>query len=144
MPEYYFQIDNSDRILSLTDRPTEFSDIAIDDIIRLLEEKKCLAFKKIKASLGAGFIKAEFVQENNSYMLDGISYNREQLSEELYKLNDYLVMELLEPHPQFAKFSKESLGCLRYLVGRRLSGEPVEILSFMRFWNKTKWISGKL
>ncbi len=135
MPEYYFQINNSNSILPLTDCPTEFTDTVIDNIIRLLENKKCLAFKKIKASLGVGFIKAEFVQDN-SYRLNGISYSREQLREELYKLTDYLVMEFLEPHPQFAKFSKESLGCLRYLVGRRLSGELVEILSFMRLGTK--------
>lgn len=41
-------------------------------------------------------------------------------------------MELLEPHEEFARFCKSSVGCLRYLIGRRLSGEAVEILSFMR------------
>lgn len=136
MPEYYFQIDNSDSILPLTDCPSESTNITIDNIIRLLEEKKCLAFKKIKASLGVGFIKAEFDQEANIYLLNGESFNRGQLSNELHKLNDYLVMELLQPHPQFAKYSKGSLGCLRYVIGRRLSGEPVEIVSYMRFGTK--------
>ncbi len=136
MPEYYFQINNSDSILALTDNTSEFTDFTVDSIIRLLEEKKCLAFKKIKASLGAGFIKAEFIQYDNVYLLNSKKFSRKQLYEELCSLNDYLVMEFLEPHPQFAKYSKESLGCLRYLIGRRLSGDMVEILSFMRFGTK--------
>ncbi len=136
MPDYYFQIDTPCCILPLTDCPVKYSEASIESIIKLLEDKKRLAFKKIKASLGIGFIKAEFNEEESIYKLNGEKYNYQELNEELHKLKDYLVMELLEPHPQFTKYSSESIGCLRYLIGRRLSGKVVEIISYMRLGTK--------
>lgn len=53
--------------------------------------------------------------------------------DKLSNLRGYLVTEYLLPHPEFSKLCNKSVGCLRYIVGRRLNGDLADVYSFMRF-----------
>lgn len=129
MPEYYFQIESNGDIISLMDCKVEYQ--GIHGIIELLKEKKNLAFKLIKASLGVGFYRAEYV-ESDTYLLNGERYNEKRFIEKIRSLRGYLITEYLKPHEEFRKYCDKSVGCLRYIIGRNLKGALVDIYTFMR------------
>ena len=130
MPDYYFQIENNGTILSLMNCPEDYQ--GVQGIVKILQEKKALAFKLIKASLGVGFYKAEFVGPN-CYFLNGVQYDEVAFIEKCLSLRGYLVTEYLKPHKEFAKFCDKSVGCLRFTIGRKLDGSLCHINTFMRF-----------
>lgn len=131
MPDYYYQITENSQIYSLMDLDTVKYGSNIESIIRLLENKRLLAFKLIKSSLGVGFYKAEYVC-GQGYFLNGKKYSKEELDRKIKSFRGYLVTEYLLPHPQFAKYCSNSIGCLRYTIGRKKDGDLVNISSFMR------------
>lgn len=133
MPDYYFILDG-DHILPLMDTDEKFKYDGINGLIRLLENKKRLALKLIKSSLGVGFYKAEF--DGSTYLLNEEKLTKHKFIERIKYLKGYLVTEYLLPHPEFAKFCDQSVGCLRYVIGRRCNNEIQEIYSFMRFGTK--------
>lgn len=133
MPDYYFILDGN-HILPLMDTDDEFKYDGINGLIRLLENKKRLALKLIKSSLGVGFYKAEF--DGSAYSLNEEKLTKQKFIERIKYLKGYLVTEYLLPHPEFAKFCDRSVGCLRYVIGRRCNNEIQEIYSFMRFGTK--------
>ena len=133
MPDYYFQIKSNGCILSLMDCTDGYR--GLEGIVRLLQEKKTLAFKLIKASLGLGFYKAEYT-EDKKYLLNGEEYDEDSFVEKIKGLRGYLVTEYLKPHEAFKKYCDKSVGCLRYIVGRSKEGEIVDIYSFMRLGTK--------
>ena len=134
MPDYYFMLEDNGTVLPLMDANIEYRDNGIDGIVHLLEARKLLALKLVKGSLGAGFYKAEF--DGTAYLLNGEKLTRRELIERIKTLRGYLVTEYLLPHPEFAKFCDKSVGCLRYVIGRRQNGELQEVYSFMRFGTK--------
>lgn len=133
MPDYYFMLDGG-VVLPLMDAGEEYKNDGLNGVARLLENKKRLALKLVKSSLGVGFYKAEF--DGDSYFLNGEKLARQDFIERMKSLKGYLVTEYLLPHPEFAKYCDKSVGCLRYVIGRRLNGELQEIYSFMRFGTK--------
>lgn len=130
MPEYYFQIESNGDIISLMDCKAEHQ--GIYGIIELLKEKKNLAFKLIKASLGVGFYRAEYV-ESNTYLLNGERYDEKLFIDKIHSLRGYLITEYLKPHEEFRKYCDKSVGCLRFTLGRKLDGSICHINTFMRF-----------
>ena len=133
MPDYYFMLDGS-VVLPLMDVSEEYKHDGVNGVIRILENKKRLALKLVKSSLGVGFYKAEY--DGKTYFLNGEKLIRQDFVERLKSLKGYLVTEYLVPHPEFAKYCDKSVGCLRYVIGRRLNGKLQEIYSFMRFGTK--------
>ena len=133
MPDYYFMIEDNGTVLPLMDASDKYSK-GVDGIVQLLEIKKLLALKQVKGSLGAGFYKAE--SDGNAYFLNGEKLTKQEFIARIKTLRGYLVTEYLLPHPEFAKFCDKSVGCLRYVIGRRLNGELLDVYSFMRFGTK--------
>lgn len=133
MPDYYYEITSTGRIVGLMDLDDKY-DISIDGIISLLHKKNKLAFKLEKASLGIGFFKVEYIDGN--YYLNGELIDLKTLRNHIYSLRGYLITEFLLPHPAIAKYCTKSVGCLRYLIGRKLNGDIIDIYSFMRFGTK--------
>lgn len=131
MPEYYFQIFDNSKVLPLMDIKDFSYSYKLDDIADLLQSKGRLAFKLIRGSFGQGFYKAKY-DKNNTYWLNNDCFTREEFIEKISELSGYIVTELLLPHPEFARYCDKSVGCLRYIVGRDISGNVVDIYSFMR------------
>lgn len=133
MPKYYYQIECDGKILKLMDAPEEYLN-TITDVIKLLIDKGALALKKIKGSLGEGFY--SIIKEGSQYIVNGNRLSEKELNEFLSAISGYLVMELLMPNSYFAKYNKTSVGCLRYVIGRKLDGSIIDIYSFMRIGTK--------
>lgn len=131
MPDYYFHIMENGNIVPLMDLNKSKLYFGFEDVAVLLEEKKALAFKLLKGSLGKGFYKATYT--NGFYTLNEESFTREQFIAKISTLRNYLVTEFLFPHAEFAKLCSNSAGCLRFVVGRRLDGSLIDIYSFVRF-----------
>lgn len=130
MPDYYFQIGGKGVVTPLMDVCEEYSDRGVYGIMELLREKKILAFKLIKGSLGVGFYKAEY--RGGMFFLNGTRYDEAAFREQILRMSGYIVMEYLLPHAEFSRFCKNSVGCLRYIIGRRADGSICNIYSFMR------------
>ena len=130
MPEYYYELISNGTVIGLMDLDAKY-ELSCNGVIELLRDKHILAFKLVKASLGIGFYKAEY--KNGSYWLNDEEMSYEHIKRKLENMSGYLITEYLLPHPEIAKLSQKSVGCLRYLIGRRTNGELIFIYSFMRF-----------
>ena len=108
MPKYYFQINETGKILKLMDYDLEKGTYTPDDIKRLLISKKTLAIKLFNGSLGKGFYKAEY--KNNRFY----TYFCKKIS----SLKNYLITEYFKPNDYFSKFSKKAVNSLRVIAGR--------------------------
>ncbi len=130
MPQYYFMIDARGQVMQLMDCPDSVTSKSIDGILKLLREKKVLAVKKISGSLGDGFYKIEY--HDGKYILNGNILNEDDMKNNLIRLKNYLIIEYLYPHEQFAEYCPNTCSCLRYLVGR-IDGNLTFIKSYIRF-----------
>lgn len=130
MPNYYYEIMADGRVVGLMDLDDKY-DNTVEGIAELLREKKFLAFKLVKASLGVGFYRAEF--GGGKFILNDESMDESAFIAKLKTFKGYLVTEYLQPHPEFAKLCEKSVGCLRFLLGRKLNGDIIDIYSFIRF-----------
>ena len=133
MPNYYYELMADGRIVGLMDLDDKYSN-TIESIVQLLRDKHLLAFKLVKASLGVGFYRAEY--KEGMYWLNDECMNQTAFLGRLKTLKGYLITEYLLPHPEIAKLCSKSVGCLRYIIGRRINGEQMDIYSFMRFGTK--------
>lgn len=134
MPDYYFMLEGRGMVLPLMDVDSAFRSMGMDGVVALLEKKKLLALKLVKGSLGIGFYKAEY--DGNAYYLNGEKLDRQAFKARISGMEGYLVTEYLLPHAEFAKFCDKSVGCLRYVIGRKKNNELIEISSYMRFGTK--------
>lgn len=130
MPDYYYELMSDGRVVRLMDLDPKYG-TSFDAIAQLLRDKKLLAFKLVKASLGVGFYKVEYV--DGKYLMNDEVMDLDGFLNKLRQLKSYLITEYLLPHGEFAKFCNKSVGCLRFLVGRNLKGNLIDIYSFMRF-----------
>ena len=130
MPDYYYELMADGRIVGLMDLDSRYAQTA-EGIAQLLRDKHLLAFKLVKASLGVGFYRAEY--KDGMYWLNDESMDLNAFVAKLKTLKSYLVTEYLLPHPEFAKLCDKSVGCLRFLLGRKLNGDIIDIYSFIRF-----------
>lgn len=130
MPNYYYELMTDGRVVGLMDLETKYGK-SIDGIVSLLRDKGLLAFKLVKGSLGVGFYRAEY--KEGKYWMNDEDLDLAGFKDRLSNLRGYLVTEYLLPHPEFSKLCSKSVGCLRYIVGRRLNGDLADVYSFIRF-----------
>lgn len=133
MPEYYYHIDENGKVLCLPDCLQKKKQASVADIADLLECKGSLAIKLLEGSVGEGFYKGEYSQ--GKYLLNAQEHTREAFCDKLSGLRGYLITEYFYPHPEFARYSTNSPGCIRYAACR--VGEELKMLaSFVRFGTK--------
>lgn len=133
MPDYYYELMADGRIVGLMDLDSRYAQTA-EGIAQLLRDKHLLAFKLVKASLGVGFYRAEY--KDGMYWLNDESMDLNAFVAKLKTLKSYLVTEYLLPHSEIAKLCSNSVGCLRYIIGRKLNSDKIDVYSFMRFGTK--------
>ncbi len=135
MPDYYYLIQSQGRIIPLMDAPTEYADNPTNGIVNLLKSGGgAIALKLIKGSLGQGFYKCEYKED--TFYMNGQAHTETEFVRMISSLEGYLVTEYLRPHPDIAKFCSQTVGCLRYVIGRRLDGSVIDVYSFMRLGTK--------
>lgn len=136
MPDYYYQLNGKNDVLALPDLDKDKYSLNVEGIVKLLKEKKTLAFKLIKSSLGVGFYKAQYDEEKDKFYLNEQEFLQATFVQKLNALKGYIITEYLFPHKEFAKFCDKSVGCLRYTMGKMNDGQWREIISFMRIGTK--------
>ena len=135
LPKYYYQIDSKGNVLALPDEPNgKKGQCRKDDAVRLLETTGELALKRAAGSLGEGFYKATY--KDDEYYLNDTRYSRDDLIKTLSKLKNYLITEYLHPHKDMVPFSADTVNTLRYLIGRNSNGAMNPIKSYIRFGTK--------
>lgn len=130
MPQYYFQIDASGRILPLMDYPTERSVANVEEILALLRTKTELAVKLIVGTIGQGFYKAEY--KDGTYFLNGTPYSTSEMCAKLASLRNYVFTEYFHPHPESARIGSQTANAIRVLLGR-MDGRMVMLAGDIRF-----------
>ena len=134
MPRYYMMIDENGCIIPLPDVKHIEPNVNLEasDVLEICKRESTLAVKKIKGSIGDGFIKMSYDSEHRNYLFNNKSYTPKEAEDFLYKMRNYLIMEYLSPHKDFIKFSPDSVGCLRYQLGRTKNGELKDLFAFLR------------
>lgn len=134
MPAYYYLIQSQGRIIPLIDAPEQYAATPVKGVVNLLKSGGVIALKLIKGSLGQGFYKCEY--QGETFYMNGQAHTETEFVRLVSSLEGYLVTEFLRPHPDIAKFCNRTVGCLRYVIGRRLDGSVIDIYSFMRLGTK--------
>lgn len=133
MPDYYYELMEDGRIVGLMNLDNQY-EWSTEGIVQLLRDKRLLAFKLVKASLGVGFYRVEYC--SGQYYLNDEKMSLNDFLKRLKTLKGYLITEYLLPHSEISKLCSQSVGCLRYIIGRKFNGELIDIYSFMRFGTK--------
>ena len=133
MPDYYYQIDGTGRILCLMDAPERKDNALPEDVAQLLRAKGVLALKLIAGSIGEGFYKAEY--RDGVYFLNGKEISLDAFCGTIGMLRNYLVIEFLSPHEEIAAYCPETVNCIRYQAGS-VDGRLKMLKGFIRFGTK--------
>lgn len=130
MPDYYYQILESDRIVALPDCPLNLRYGGADGIVSLLESKGLLALKSIKGDSGIGFYRMEY--NGDKYFINSDSMCRDSFINTIQKRIGYIVMEYLLPNEYFSNWTVNATCGIRFLVGR-VGDDLIKLDSFIRF-----------
>lgn len=99
LPEHYYAIENK-KIRELNKTESD-ADNSSDGIIKLLHEKKELAFKQTKGGHGAGFMKISY--ENGQYKVNNKTVSKNELEKLINEINGYVVTEYIYAHAGLAE-----------------------------------------
>lgn len=130
MPKYYYQIDQYGKVLNLMDCPIREKNSTIEDILDLLKIQGVLAIKLISGSIGKGFYKAEYKDEQ--YYLNGRLVRTEEIKNTLESFKGYLITEYFHPHKSLAEYCPDTVNTIRYLVVK-IDGHFHMFNGFVRF-----------
>lgn len=133
LPKYYYHINEAGKPLRLMDCSLGSDKASVEEIADLLENVGALAIKPLHGAVGSGFMKGAYA--DGVFFLNAQSMSREAFCEQLSRLRNYLITEYFYPHPDFARYSTSSPGCIRY-AACRVDDELKLLASFVRFGTK--------
>jgi len=133
MPRYYFHIMKDRDIMKLMDCPKELKP-DVESIILLLENKGLLAAKMASGTYGIGFYKLEY--KDGSYLANKKSYTRDEFGKFLLSLDNYIITEFVEMHPDLKKINPESVNTIRVTVINEHGNDTIIPFAFMRIGTK--------
>lgn len=136
LPEYYFQLDENE-ILKLMDCPINI-DPNISGIIKLIQEKGSIALKLIYGSLGEGFYKLSYLEDN--YYINDKQVKYRDIEILLSNLKGYLVTEYITSHDALRKIYDVTPNTLRVQLIKNINEKPKIVGSLIRFGTKKSGI----
>ena len=122
LPEYYYHLLQGRGVMRLMNCPAEY-EAGIDGVIALLRDKKYLAAKLAVGICGVGFYKLE--AKDDGFLANGKAYAEPEFRQFLQSLNDYIVMEFIEMHPDLKKINPHCVNTLRIMVINETGNEPI-------------------
>ena len=137
LPEYYYHILESRGIMPLMDVPSGYGHGA-HELMRLLRDKKLLAFKMTSGTYGIGFYKVEY--NGSKYIANGKEYDEAEFCSFVESLSDYIVTEYVEMHPQLKAIYPGAVNTIRCTVTNEHSDNPKLQFAFMRIGTKKSGI----
>lgn len=132
MPKYYFHIKEGE-LLRLMDCPEDINS-DIDGIIDLIKRDGDLALKLLAGSLGAGFYRLTY--KNDNFYVNTKETSLTELKKIIESLKGYLVTEYITSHKEIRKIYDVTPNTLRVQVIRDKNKDPEVIGDFMRFGTK--------
>ena len=137
LPRYYYHLMQDRDVMRLMDCPEAY-DASYGGIVSLLKERKVLAAKMAAGTYGIGFYKLEFNDEN--YFYNGNKCNEDKFIEFLKSLDNYIITEFVEMHPDLKKLNPGSVNTIRVVVINE-HGNDIKIpFAFMRIGTKKSGI----
>lgn len=137
LPAYYYHILESRGIMPLMDVPSGYGHGA-HELMRLLRDKKLLAFKMTSGTYGIGFYKVEY--NGSKYIANGEAYDEVEFCSFVESLSDYIVTEYVEMHPQLKAIYPGAVNTIRCTVTNEHSDDPKLQFAFMRIGTKKSGI----
>lgn len=132
MPKYYFHIKEGE-LLRLMDCPEDINS-DIDGIIDLIKRDGDLALKLLAGSLGAGFYRLTY--KNDNFYVNTKETSLTELKKIIESLKGYLVTEYITSHKEIRKIYDVTPNTLRVQVIRDKNKNPEVIGSHIRFGTK--------
>ena len=133
LPRYYYHIMADRDVMKLMDCPSKY-EASLDGVLALLIEKKVLAAKMAAGTYGIGFYKLEF--NGTSYVANGKEYNSEEFKKFIQSLDNYVITEFVEMHPDLKKINPTSVNTIRVVVINEHGNDPIIPFAFMRIGTK--------
>ena len=133
LPRYYFHIMKDRDIMKLMDCPEELGHDA-GSIVSLLESKGQLAAKMSAGTYGIGFYKLEY--KDSEYFANGEKYDRNSFEKFLLSLDDYIITEFIEMHPELKKINPGAVNTIRVTVINEHGNDTIIPFAFMRIGTK--------
>ncbi len=99
LPEHYYAIENK-KIRELNKIESNANN-SVDGILKLLQEKKELAFKQTKGGHGAGFMKISF--DGGQYRVNNKTVSKTELEKLINEMNGYIVTEYVYAHAELSQ-----------------------------------------
>ena len=133
MPDVYYSIlkRNGQTVLLKNINCPEGYDANIESLMRLIKEKRTLAFKRLTGAHGLGFMKVE-------YKLGHFKVNNEQMSPKKFKnmilsLEDtYLVTEFLKNHFVISSIYSNAVSTVRVMIINEGGDNPIVADAYLR------------
>lgn len=137
LPRYYYHILNSRGVLRLRDCPDNY-EFSAKGVVNLLKDKKVLAAKMVAGTYGIGFYKLEYA--NGKFIANGKEYDETEFENFIASLNNYIITEFVEMHPQLKKLNPHSVNTIRVMVINEHGDDPIIPFAFMRIGTKKSGI----
>ena len=132
VPQYYFHFFEG-KILKLPECPGGYNG-TVDDILKILHEKKRLACKKVRGGGGDGFFMIR--EKGEQTFINKTAVDRNELSERIQSLDNYIVTEYVTAHPLLKKISPDSPNSMRLVVIHPDDGNSFIAAAYLRFGTK--------
>lgn len=97
----------------------------------MLKSEGALALKPVSGSLGDGFYKLSFI--NDDYYINSNIVEEQDLNDFLMKLDEYILTEYIYAHTEIRKISDFGLNTLRLMIINENQKQPIIANAFMRF-----------
>lgn len=135
LPRYFYHIMKDREIMPLMDCPEGFGANA-EDLLRLIETKGVVAAKAAAGTYGIGFYKLEANPETNTYLANGKAYQKEDFVALLKSLDNYIITEFVEMHPDIKKLNPYAVNTIRLTVINEHGNDPILPFAFIRIGTK--------
>lgn len=129
MPRYYYHLMKNRAVMRLMDCEEGYGS-TIEDVIRFIEAKGQVAAKMSAGTYGIGFYKLAF--KNGIYFVSDEEKNYDEFKEFLLSLDDYIITEFVEQHPDIKKLNPYSVNTVRVVVINENGDKPIIPFAFMR------------
>ena len=134
LPEYYYHLMTDRGVMRLMNCPAD-CEASFDGVVSLLREKKLLAAKLAAGEKGVGFYRLE--ADADSFKANGKGYSEQSFIEFLKSLNDYIITEYIEIHPEMKKLNPSSVNTIRVMVINKNGNDPEIPFAFFRVGTKS-------
>lgn len=131
LPKYYAVIKNN-KIEQMDAWNQKNEGHGAASVIKLLEEKKILALKRISGRAGDGFIVARY-HTNDSFTFNDKPFDRLKAEQYISSLDGYIVSEYVQQCSEYDRIWCKTTHTLRIQTCNSIAGKAEVVFAFLRF-----------